>query len=108
MCWSELFQFTASLLYLNVTNAAGKLKKEKKNKKKTKQKKVYCETVTEFILQLPFAATDHLSQCINHNDFEICKRNTHFSNCFIFSSIQNLCFYICLNYWHFQNWFANM
>lgn len=36
MCWSELFQFTASLLYLNVTNAAGKLKslRKKKNRKR--------------------------------------------------------------------------
>lgn len=34
MCWSELFQFTASLLYLNVTNAAGKLKSLRKNRKR--------------------------------------------------------------------------
>lgn len=33
MCWSELFQFTASLLYLNVTNAAGKLQSLRKNRK---------------------------------------------------------------------------
>lgn len=33
MCWSELFQFTASLLYLNVTNAAGKLKSLRKKTK---------------------------------------------------------------------------
>lgn len=34
MCWSELFQFTASLLYLNVTNAAGKLKSLRKKTEK--------------------------------------------------------------------------
>lgn len=37
MCLSELFQFTASLLYLNVTNAAGKLKSLRKKKKKTEK-----------------------------------------------------------------------